>query len=150
GDLVIINAIRKSPASYPLPVAKIIELTKKGVSEMVLVEMQTYSPAACAPAQTPAIEVAPMPMPVSASRKVLQGDFADETEKVAEPEAGQTVIPEMIGPPTEVPEAPASSRAPAGKVYRVGPGPETLYMIAKRTLGNGNLWHILYRLNPQL
>jgi nucleoid-associated protein YgaU len=81
----------------------------------------------------------------------------------------QTVAPVgtlPVGPPPGPPAEPAPVRlappvtppgqstqamaSPAGATYVVGPGGETVWAVARNTLGSGQYWERIYRLNPSL
>jgi nucleoid-associated protein YgaU len=67
------------------------------------------------------------------------------------PTVTPTPVPSVAVPaPGTANPPPARGAAPSGKVYRVAPGGEPLWTIARNQLGNGNRWHEIYRLNPRL
>ncbi|MBL8796491.1 MAG: LysM peptidoglycan-binding domain-containing protein [Planctomycetia bacterium] len=73
---------------------------------------------------------------------------------VQQPGTGQpAVVGPLGGTPTGAPGfAPSASRSSPGadRLYRVTDRPETLWEVAARTLGNGERWSDIYRLNPGL
>jgi hypothetical protein len=67
------------------------------------------------------------------------------------PPPAAEVVPSLRGPaPVQAVPVSANGPPPATKEYRVGPGPQHLYVIAQQTLGNADRWTDLYRLNPSL
>jgi hypothetical protein len=101
-----------------------------------------------------------VPLPAGEPRALDQSSRSSPLSQAERTPATVTPLPAARTPqpvpairtpgPTEA--TPVGGKAAAGppKEYRVGPGPQHLFLIAQQTLGSGERWHEIYRMNPNV
>jgi hypothetical protein len=97
-----------------------------------------------------AAAAAPQPEPAKSFVQISDGPPTSKAVPVVNPPSAGWNPPPVV-PPTTPSVVPVPQNANAGtKMYWVPQGGQRLWQIAQQTMGDGNLWTEIYRLNPTL